>query len=64
MLDKKKFYLISEAADFFPFLTDRKIHRQKTIWLWIKTGKIKAIKAGGFFRISGEEIAKLLGNVK
>jgi len=54
-LHEKKLFTTSEVAELLG--TTR-----VSVWRWIKTGKIRAIKLpGGQYRIPREEVEKLLG---
>lgn len=49
-----KVYDIGEVAEILT------IHK-KTVWNFIKEGKIKGIKMGKFWRITEDEVKRLLG---
>lgn len=60
--ERDKLYLISEASIFFDFLTERKTGRNRTIWMWVKSGKLKATRMGGFYYVKGSDIEEFLNN--
>lgn len=49
-----KVYNIREVAEILT------IH-EKTVWKFIKEGKIKGVKMGSFWRITEDEVKRLLG---
>lgn len=49
----EKYYTPEEIADNF------KVNR-KTVYNWIQSGKLKAVKIGHFWRISETELNRLL----
>lgn len=49
MTEKKEFYCIKEVAQILG------VH-PRTIWRWVKIGKIESIKIGGVLRIHSDEL--------
>ena len=48
-----KFYTVKEAAEVFRV-------SERTLWRWIKSGRLTATKFGKIYRITPEEIRRVL----